>query len=68
MSDAFTLSVADMSCGHCRASIDAALAPLGGTAAFDMDTRRVTVSGPLAPDAAIEALDRIGFPAQTVPA
>ncbi|MEZ5751607.1 MAG: heavy-metal-associated domain-containing protein [Paracoccaceae bacterium] len=62
----FTLSVPDMSCGHCRASIDAALAPLGAKAEFDMDMRRVSVSGPLASDAAIKALDAIGFPAEPV--
>ena len=66
MSDTFTLSVPDMSCGHCRASIDSALAPLGGKADFDMDQRRVTVTGALTPVAAIAALDRIGFPAEPV--
>ncbi|MCB1345889.1 MAG: heavy-metal-associated domain-containing protein [Rhodobacter sp.] len=68
MSDTFTLSVPDMSCGHCRASITAALEPLGGAAVFDMDSRQVTVSGPLEPAAAIAALDRIGFPAAPAPA
>jgi copper chaperone len=66
MSDAYTLSVPDMSCGHCRASIEGALTPLGATAAFDMDQRRVTVSGPVTPDAAIAALDAIGFDAAPV--
>lgn len=66
MAERFTLSVPDMSCGHCRASITEALAPLGGTPEFDMATRRVTVSGPLAPAVAIEALDAIGFPAEPV--
>ncbi len=63
MTQTHTLSVPDMSCGHCRAGIEAALARLGATAHFDMAARRVTVEG-LAPDAAIAALDRIGFPAQ----
>ena len=66
MPESFTLSVPDMSCGHCRASIQAALAPLGATTAFDADRRQVQVSGPLAPAAAIAALDSIGFPAQPV--
>lgn len=66
MPESFTLSVPDMSCGHCRASIQAALAPLGATATFDQDRRQVQVSGPLAPSAAIAVLDGIGFPAQPV--
>jgi len=68
MPDAFTLSVPDMSCGHCRASIDAALTPLGGKASFDMEQRRVTVAGTVQPEAAIAALDAIGFPAEALPA
>ena len=63
MPESFTLSIPDMNCGHCRASIDATLAPFGATAAFDMEKRRVRVSGPLSPAAAVAALDRIGFPA-----
>ena len=59
----FTLSVPDMSCGHCRASITSALAPLGASTQFDATARRVTVSGAVSPAAAIAALDAIGFPA-----
>lgn len=62
----FTLSVPDMSCGHCRASIDAALTPLGAKAEFDMPARKVTISGAIQPDAAVKALDAIGFDAQPV--
>ena len=61
MPDPVTLSVPDMSCGHCRASIAAALSALGATARFDMAARQVTVSGAEAADV-IAALDRIGFP------
>lgn len=66
MSQTFTLSVPDMSCGHCRASIDKALAPLGSQAAFDMETRRVTVTGEATQPKVIDALDAIGFPAEPV--
>lgn len=62
----FTVSVPDMSCGHCRASIDAALTPMGATAEFDMPARRVTVTGAVQPDGVIAALDAIGFDAQPV--
>lgn len=66
MSQNFTLSVPDMSCGHCRASITAAVAPLGAEADFDMTQRRVTVTGEASPEVVIAALDRIGFPAEPV--
>ncbi len=59
-------SVPDMSCGHCRASIDKALVPLGAQVAFDMDRRHVTVTGDLTPKVVIDALDRIGFAAEPV--
>ncbi len=60
------LSVPDMSCGHCKASVEAALAPLPGMApvAVDLTTRQVTVAGTAAP--AIAALDAIGFPATEI--
>ncbi|MCA2010317.1 heavy-metal-associated domain-containing protein [Pararhodobacter sp. CCB-MM2] len=66
MSQSYTLSVPDMSCGHCRASIDQALQPLGAQAAFDMAQRRVTVTGEAAQPQVIAALDAIGFPAEPV--
>ena len=66
MANPYTLSVPDMSCGHCRASIDKALQSLGGTPEFDMEHRRVTVSGDVPPARVIAALDAIGFPAEPV--
>lgn len=60
------LSVPDMSCGHCKASVEAALAPLPGMAPVEVDLakRQVTVAGPAAE--AVKALDAIGFPAREV--
>lgn len=57
------LSVPDMSCGHCKASIEAALAPLATVAPFSVDlpNHQVAVAGDVA--AAIKALAEIGFPA-----
>ena len=67
MADTITLSVPDMSCGHCRASIETALAPLPGVGAiaFDAEARRVAVTGSAPAATLIAALDAIGFPAQT---
>ena len=60
------LSVPDMSCGHCKASVEAALSPLPGMApvAVDLAKRQVTVAGPA--DQALKALEAIGFPATEV--
>ena len=67
MPESFTLSVPDMSCGHCRASIEAALKPSGAfPIEFDMQARHVTIAGPLTPVAAVALLDRIGFTAEPV--
>lgn len=57
-----TLSVPDMSCGHCKASVEAALAPIASRVEVDLPARRVTVEG-AAPEAAVQALAAIGFPA-----
>ena len=38
-----TLSVPDMNCGHCKASVEAALAPLGRQIVVDLAKRTVTL-------------------------
>ncbi len=62
------LSVPDMSCGHCKASVEAALAPLPGVQAVVVDvvTRQVQITGPATVPTLIAALASIGFPALTV--
>jgi copper chaperone len=57
------LSVPDMSCGHCKASVEAALTPLAGMAPITVDLalRQVSVAGSAAE--AVKALAAIGFPA-----
>ena len=62
------LSVPDMSCGHCKASVEAALAALPAPApvAVDLTSRQVAVGGAAAPEALVKALAEIGFPAQVV--
>ncbi|MCB1400559.1 MAG: heavy-metal-associated domain-containing protein, partial [Rhodobacteraceae bacterium] len=39
------LSVPEMSCGHCKAAIESALAAVGAKADFDMESREIEVSG-----------------------
>ena len=59
------LSVPDMSCGHCKASVEAALAavPDAGTVRVDLASRTVEVDGPAAIPALVSALDAAGYPA-----
>jgi copper chaperone len=59
------LSVPDMSCGHCKASVEAALAPLTSTVVVDLPNRQVQAEG-AAPDALIKALAAVGFPASVL--
>ncbi len=56
------LSVPDMSCGHCKASVEAALSPLSTNVVVDLPNRQVKADG-AAPEALIKALAAIGFPA-----
>jgi copper chaperone len=62
------LNVQDMSCGSCVKHIKAALTPLAGVEAVevDLDAGRVRVSG--TPDLAmlLTTLDAAGYPAQLV--
>lgn len=63
-----TLSIPDMSCGHCRTAIEAALAPVPGLTAirFDAERRQAEIDGPVASRDLVQLLDAIGFPAQVV--
>lgn len=62
------LSVPDMSCGHCKASVETTLSALpdSGTIDVDLDRGEVAVSGPAAPAALVAALAGIGFPARVI--
>lgn len=57
-----TLSVPDMSCGHCKASVEAALAPIASKVEVDLPARLVRAEG-AAPESLVKALQAIGFPA-----
>lgn len=62
------LSIPDMTCGHCRTSVETALGALPGAGAVSVDlpARQASVSGDLAPETLLAALDEIGFPASVV--
>ena len=62
------LSVPDMTCGHCSASVESALSALPGADAVEIDlpARHVLVKGKIAPEALVAVLDEIGFPATLV--
>lgn len=60
-----TLSIPDMSCGHCKAAVEKALAtvPGAGNVTVDLATRQVTVSGPVELAPLLAALDAAGYTA-----
>jgi copper chaperone len=60
-----TLSIPDMSCGHCKAAVEKALAsvPGAGDVAVDLAARKVSVTGPADTAALLAALDAAGYPA-----
>lgn len=62
------LSVPDMSCSHCKATVEAALAlvPDAGEVAVDLAARQVQVAGPATIAALIAALDKAGYPAEAL--
>ncbi len=59
------LSVPDMSCNHCKATVEAALGavPGAGAVTVDLTARKVEIAGPAPAAALIQALDQAGYPA-----
>lgn len=64
-----TLAIPDMSCGHCKATVEAALGSVPGvaTVTVDLPARRATAGGTAATEALLAALDSAGYPATVVP-
>ncbi len=62
------LSVPDMNCGHCKASVIEALTVLPGTHAItvDLTLRQVEVEGTAPAESMLAALNQIGFPAHII--
>ncbi|WP_149587027.1 heavy-metal-associated domain-containing protein [Tabrizicola flagellatus] len=60
-----TFFVPDMSCGHCKAAIETALAavPQAGEVKVDLAARKVDVSGPALTSELLRALEAAGYPA-----
>jgi copper chaperone CopZ len=60
-----TLSIPDMSCGHCKAAVETALAGVPGIqdVQVDLASRSVTVGGTAPLPAVIAALNDAGYPA-----
>ena len=63
-----TLSIPDMTCGHCKASVESALSalPQTGTITVDLAAKTATISGSASPESLIRALDAVGFPATAI--
>lgn len=63
-----TLSIPDMTCGHCKASVESALKSLAdsGTITVDLAAKTATATGPAAPEKLLKALDEVGFPATVI--
>lgn len=60
-----TLSVPDMSCNHCKATVEAALGavPDAGAVTVDLTSRKVQVAGTAPAAILLQALDKAGYPA-----
>ena len=58
-----TLSVPDMTCSHCKATVETALGsvPQAGAVTVDLTTRKVEVTGPAPASDLIKALDEVGY-------
>lgn len=63
------LSVPDMHCDHCKASVETALTALpdAGQIAVDLDRGEVSVTGTTPAPALIAALGDVGFAASVIP-
>lgn len=63
-----TFHIPDMSCGHCKAAIEAAIKALDPSAqiTFNMEKRDVQLTSQAATENLIAALSKAGYPASAV--
>ncbi|MGO4907708.1 heavy-metal-associated domain-containing protein [Pseudorhodobacter sp. W20_MBD10_FR17] len=63
-----TFSIPDMSCGHCKSSVEAAIQKLdpAATVLVDLVTRRAEITSSHPEAALVAALAAVGFPAQSI--
>ncbi len=63
-----TLAVPNMSCGHCKAAVEAALSgvPGAGHISVDLTAKLATVEGSAALPDLLTALDAAGYPAKAM--
>ena len=63
-----TLSIPDMSCGHCKAAVETAIAavPGSGAVAVDLAMRQATIEGDAPLPSLLAALAAAGYPAAVV--
>ncbi|WP_169583322.1 copper chaperone CopZ [Rhodobacter capsulatus] len=59
------LSVPNMTCGHCKASVEAAITEVGGKALVSLEDREVEVNG-LPEETVLAALKAAGFDAEVI--
>ena len=60
-----TLNVPDMSCGHCKATVEKAITDVDASARVEVDlsTRKVEITSSVAPSSLLGALKAAGYPA-----
>ncbi len=60
--------IANMTCGHCKASVEKAVTTLDDDAEldFDMETREVEIDSTASKSAILSALDAAGYPAAEI--
>ena len=60
-----TLNVPDMSCGHCKATVEKAVTAVDASAKVDVDlsTRKVEITSSVASSTLLGALKAVGYPA-----
>lgn len=58
-----TYTVADVTCDHCKASIESALTDLNGVtaAAVDVAAKTVSIDGDVAPETILQAIRDAGY-------